>query len=292
MIVLRATNEKVQGKRTVGDVRRRGSVARFHALVWNYWKENGRHDLPWRKTNDPYRILVSEVMLQQTQVPRVIEKYEEFLKAFPNVRALAKAPLSDVLKIWSGLGYNRRAKYLHDAAKQVVAKQGGKVPRDFAALRALPGVGPYTASAVRVFAFNEPDILIETNIRTAYIHHFFKTRTSDVLVSDGRVHELANRASEGKDPREWHWALMDYGSHLKRSGIRNNHRSAHYTKQSKFDGSLRQVRGSILRELHACSRTEEEFTRLSLGKVKLKKALAGLVRDGLIKKEKGKWRIA
>ncbi len=151
--------------------------------MWKYWKQNGRHELAWRKTTDSYRILVSEVMLQQTQVPRVIEKYEEFLKKFPYVRTLAKAPLAEVLKVWSGLGYNRRGKYLHDAAKEIVGKYGGRVPRDAAALRALPGIGDYTASAMRVFAFNEPDVLIETNIRAAFIHNFFTTRTPDALVS-------------------------------------------------------------------------------------------------------------
>src|SRR3989344_4400093 len=123
-------------------------VGAFRREVWNYWKKNGRHDLAWRKTRDPYKILVSEVMLQQTQVPRVEGKYREFLKAFPNVPALAKAPLFDVLKVWSGLGYNRRAKFLHDAAKQVVEKYGGKIPRLYNELVELPGIGEYTAKAI------------------------------------------------------------------------------------------------------------------------------------------------
>src|SRR3989344_3466370 len=148
-------------------------IRKFRRKVWEYWKKNGRHDLPWRKTKDPYRILVSEMMLQQTQVPRVTEKYKEFLKKFPTVRALAKAPLSDVLKVWSGLGYNRRAKYLHDAAKQLMLFSRGRVFIASDELRKLPGIGPYTAAAVRVFAFNEPDILIETNIPAAYLHHFY-----------------------------------------------------------------------------------------------------------------------
>src|SRR3989344_5950607 len=131
-------------------------VLNFRQTVWQYWKAHGRHDLPWRKTKDPYRILVSEVMLQQTQVPRVTEKYKEFLKKFPTVRALAKALLSDVLKGWGGLGYNRRAKYLHDAAKQIMLFSRGRVFIASDELRKLPGIGPYTAAAVRVFAFNEP----------------------------------------------------------------------------------------------------------------------------------------
>ncbi len=262
-------------------------ITAFRKTVWDFYKKNGRDDLPWRKTKDPYRILVSEIMLQQTQVPRVVEKYKEFLKKFPTVWTLARASLGSVLKVWSGLGYNRRGKYLHDAAKEIVGKHGGKVPRDFAALRSLSGVGSYTASAVRVFAFNEPDVLIETNIRTAFIHHFSKmkkTRTSDVLVSDLEVRKVAEKAAEGQVLGEWHWALMDYGAHLKRSGVRNNHRSAHYTKQSKFEGSLRQVRGQILRDLMKGKKGKKGE--------KWEKALTGLARDGLIMKEKGKWRIA
>ena len=148
-------------------------IKNFRQQVWNHYRKNGRTYLPWRRTTDPYKILVSEIMLQQTQVPRVIEKYEEFLKAFPNIRALSKAPLSDVLRLWNGMGYNRRAKFLREAAKIIVERHGGRVPRDAAALRKLPSIGPYTASAVRVFAFKEPDVLIETNIRAAFIHHFF-----------------------------------------------------------------------------------------------------------------------
>ena len=265
--------------------------------VWKYWKEHGRHDLPWRKTKDPYRVIVSEVMLQQTQVPRVIEKYKEFLKKFPTARALAKASLSDVLKVWSGLGYNRRGKYLHDAAKQIV--EVGNIKKALASH--LPGVGPYTRAAVRVFAYNEPDILIETNIRTAFIHHFYASVLQKTSIADTEILPLAAKAAEGQDPREWHWALMDYGAYLKRTGVRNNSRSAHYTKQSKFEGSLRQVRGAILRALHSGQKTERELM-MEIRSPSLRKALAGLVRDGLIVKvrprriglgpKKGKWRIA
>ncbi len=233
-------------------------------------------------------------MLQQTQVPRVIEKYKEFLKKFPTVRALAKAPLSDVLKIWSGLGYNRRGKYLHDAAKIIVGEYKGDFKK--ALERPLPGVGPYTRAAVRAFAFNEPGTLIETNIRAAFIHHFFPALT---IINDRELSLICKKAGKGQDPREWHWALMDYGSYLKKSGVRNNSRSAHYTKQSKFEGSLRQVRGAILRELYI---KPSYVKSLPFKKKSVEKALAGLARDGLIVKEKGrrpegsarrdKWRIA
>lgn len=266
-------------------------VASFRFLVWSYWKKHGRHDLPWRqpslrlrhgkKNFDPYRILVSEVMLQQTQVPRVIEKYKEFLKAFPTVRVLAKAPLSDVLKVWSGMGYNRRAKYLRDAAKVIVKQYGGRIPVLYRELVELPGVGAYTASAVRVFACNEPDVLIETNIRTAIIYHFHKGPS---FVKDSNICETAKRAAKEQDPCTWHWALMDYGAHLKRSGVRNNARSKHYVKQSKFDGSLRQLRGAILRDLYA-GKQPKLISRS-------REALAALTRDGLIIKERRGWRVA
>lgn len=254
-------------------------VAAFRHEVWKYYKKNGRNDLPWRKTTDPYKILVSEVMLQQTQVPRVIEKYKSFLKKFPTVQKLAKAKLSDVLKEWNGLGYNRRAKYLHDAAKVVVGEYDGDMKEALA--HALPGVGPYTRAAVRTFAFNEPHTMIETNIRTVFIHHFYQGRTS---VTDKALLPLIEQAAEDQDPRTWHWALMDYGSYLKRSGVRNNSQSKHYTKQSKFEGSLRQVRGEILRQLHDGKKPK--------GDVRVSLALKGLERDGLVKKEKGKWLIA
>src|SRR3989344_3790495 len=190
-------------------------VGAFRREVWNYWKKNGRHDLAWRKTKDPYKILVSEVMLQQTQVPRVEGKYKEFLKAFPTLQMLAKAPLGDVLRVWNGLGYNRRAKFLHDAAKDIVLKHAGKMPQSLDVLLALPGVGEYTAKAVRVFAFNEPEILIETNIRTAFFHHFYSSVLQKTRIRDEQIVPLARAAAKGQDPRLWHSALMDYGAHLK-----------------------------------------------------------------------------
>lgn len=258
-------------------------IEAFRREVWSYYKQNGRNDLPWRKTTDPYKILVSEVMLQQTQVSRVIEKYKSFLKRFPSVRRLSRVTLAEVLNEWSGLGYNRRGKYLHDAAKAIANRRS--FPKDVIELRTLPGMGPYTTSAVRVFAFDLPDILIETNVRTAYIHHFFPPKyQGDTLIRDTDLIPIATKAADGQDPRKWHWALMDYGSYLKRNGVRTNEQSKHYTKQSKFEGSLRQLRGEILRQLHADNQPK--------GDERLKSALAGLERDGLIQKEKGKWKIA
>lgn len=260
------------------------ALARFQSLVCEYWRDEGRHGLAWRQTQDPYRILVSEVMLQQTQVPRVKEKYKEFLKVFPTVQALAKASLVEVLRHWSGLGYNRRGKYLHDAAKELVEKHKGRVPRDYESLRALPGVGDYTARAVRVFAFNEPDILVETNVRATIIHHFFPVSLQNVSgrkmgTRDSEIVPILEKAAKGQDPRKWNWALMDYGAHIKKLHRNPARRSAHYTKQSKFEGSLRQARGAILKALTRetpLERVRSQYTD------KYRDAYASLVRDGLV----------
>jgi len=300
-----------------------GKVRDFRKLVWNYYRKHGRNDLPWRSPSlklrrtkeilDPYKILVSEVMLQQTQVSRVIGKYKSFLRKFPTVQRLAKASFSEVLKEWNGLGYNRRTKYLHDAAK-LLAKKKKITATDF---EKLPGVGPYTKNAVGVFSINEPDVLIETNIRAAVIHYFYSSVSRPNDRSVGRVQKARMRdaelmpllvdAAKGSPPtggpREWHWALMDYGAHLKRSGVRNNHRSAHYARQSKFEGSLRQVRGAILRLLQIGPLSDIQIPpRLNLGGSKegVDEALEGLAKDGLIKKSAqgrstsggGKWEIA
>ncbi|MBI5003988.1 A/G-specific adenine glycosylase [Candidatus Kaiserbacteria bacterium] len=289
-------------------MRQQERIVAFQRAVWKHYRADGRHDLPWRQPTlklrygkqdfDPYKILVSEVMLQQTQVPRVLEKYKEFLRAFPTVHALARAPLADVLRVWSGMGYNRRAKYLREAAKVIVGEYGGRVPKDAATLRTIPGIGPYTASAVLIFAFNTPDTMIETNIRAAFIYHFASGKAGSTLRGLGGAERLINdrdllplitKAAEGQDPREWHWALMDYGSHLKKIHGNPARKSAHHVRQSKFEGSIRQVRGAILRELHK----GPSFVKgLPFEKAKVQSALAGLARDGLVKKEKGKWRIS
>ena len=212
-------------------------------MVWVHYKERGRHDLPWRQTHDVYRILVSEVMLQQTQVERAVPFYTHFIKTFPTARKLAQAPLSEVLKLWQGLGYNRRAKMLHEAAKAIVERG---MPKEVSGLESLPGVGPYTARAVAAFAFNQDAVVIETNIRTAVIQHFFPKKEK---VSDADIEKVLARVLPKGRAREWYSALMDYGAHLKRSGVSHNARSAGHAKQPRFAGSLREARGALLREL-------------------------------------------
>ncbi len=268
--------------------RPRKNIETFRTAVWTHYHDRGRHDLPWRKTSDPYKILVSEIMLQQTQVPRVIEKYKSFLKTFPTVRALAKAPLSAVLKEWSGLGYNRRGKYLHDAAKVAVAAYKGNMDR--ATAGRLPGMGPYTKAAVRTFAFNEPHMMIETNVRAAFIHHFFPNATS---VHDRDLVPLIEQAAEGQDPRTWYWALMDYGSHMKKLHVNPTRRSASYVMQNKFVGSLREVRGAIIKVLNDGAHGDLALAnKLSFEGQMVRHALAGLKKDGLVVSSRGSWRIA
>ncbi len=202
--------------------------------------------MPWRETSDPYHILVSEVMLQQTQVGRVVEKFKEFVAAFPDIVALDRASLQEVLSIWQGLGYNRRALALKSVARQVLEEFGGRLPGSAVDLMQLKGVGPYTANAVMAFAFNEPVVLVETNIRTVFIHHFF---TDDEGVRDSGILPLVEATLDRDNPRVWYWALMDYGTMLKKSGLDMNARSAHYQRQTPFHGSFRQVRGMILKAL-------------------------------------------
>lgn len=261
------------------------ALGSFRTTVLQYWKKAGRHDLPWRQTDDPYAILVSEMMLQQTQVHRVIPFYERFLKRFPTPRALAKASRAEVLAVWSGLGYNRRALFLHEAAKAMVARHEGWVPRSYEALRALPGIGEYTAKAVRVFAFDEPESLIETNVRAVFIHHFFPRGRA---VSDARLMPLIAQAV-GARPREWYAALMDYGTYLKATNPNPSRRSRHHVKQAAFKGSQREVRGAILKAYlsgRPISELEERFGP------RLKPALAALEREGLVERQGNAGRLA
>lgn len=263
------------------------SSTSFRRIVWAHYTKHGRHDLPWRKTKDPYKILVSEVMLQQTQVERVKPFYLEWMQRFPTARKLADAPLSEVLRAWQGLGYNRRAKMLHAAAKEIV-KSG--MPETAESLEALPGVGPYTARAVAAFAWNEGGVFIETNIRTAVTHFFFTRRKK---VADTEIEEILSASLPKGRAREWNWALMDYGAHLKRSGVRLNAKSRHYAKQKAFSGSLRQARGAILRELAKGQAAQARLTGL-LGedrRAQLMDALAALVKEKMITKRGARYAL-
>lgn len=221
-------------------------VQAFQRFLLNWHIRNGRHELPWRQTTDPYKILVSELMLQQTQVERVIPKYLAFLQRFPDVSSLAETSLSEVLNLWQGLGYNRRARFLHLTAQAIQNEHQGQFPHSAQELLALPGIGPYTASAVQAFAFDAPVTLIETNVRAVFIYHFFPLETN---VADAEIIPLLEDAQEGTSSRVFYAALMDYGSHLKKMLPNPSRRSKHHTTQSQFAGSLRQMRGAIIRQL-------------------------------------------
>lgn len=220
-------------------------IRKFRKKIYDYFKENKRV-FPWRQTQDPYEILVSEVMLQQTQVARVVKKYEQFVKIFPSIADLADAQFLDVLRIWSGLGYNRRAKYLHEAAKIVVEKYSGEVPSDLKQLLQLPGVGVNTAGALCAYAFNKPVVFIETNIRSVFIHEFFDDKND---LHDNQILPLIEQTLDHKNPRKWYWALVDYGVHLKKTTANPSRKSTHHVRQTKFEGSNRQIRGKILKLL-------------------------------------------
>jgi len=217
-----------------------GVVRKFRDLIYSYY-ENEARNFPWRETDDPYRILVSEVMLQQTQTSRVLAKWAPFLDAYPTVQALAAAPQREVLAAWQGLGYNRRVLNLHRAAKAIVADHDGRVPDTLAELTGLPGVGKDTAGAVLVLAFRLPVAYLETNIRAVY-HYVF---SPDDDLKDRAVRELVEATLDRKDPRRWYFALYDYGAYLKRARKAGPVKS----RQSRFEGSDRQVRGAVLRLL-------------------------------------------
>lgn len=262
----------------------RTEVAVFRRTVRAYYKKYGRHDLPWRQTTDPYQILVSEVMLQQTQVDRVRPKYAHFIKTYASAEALAKAPLGAVLSLWVGLGYNRRAKFLKQAAT-VVTANGGVFPTTVSALVELPGVGPYTAGAVAAFAYNLPVVIIETNIRTVFTYHFFKNKTG---VTDQEILPLILETLDTKKPREWYYALMDYGVYLKKTYGSNNHQSKHHIIQKPFKGSRRAVRGAIIRQLVESQNalTSTELSKvISVEKSIIEHVLQSLRTEGLVSKK-------
>lgn len=221
------------------------TAALFREIVYDHYREHGR-SLPWRETRDPYAILVSEVMLQQTRVDRVTEKFREFLASFPDFPALAGAPLQEVLARWQGLGYNRRAVSLKRCAEAVVERWGGTLPASPEELRTLPGIGPYTAQAVAAFAFDQPTVFIETNIRTVFIHLLFPDAEK---VHDREILPLAAAALDREHPRTWYYALMDFGAFLKRQHPNPSRRSVHHVRPSPFRGSNREVRGMLLKAL-------------------------------------------
>lgn len=242
-------------------------VASFQKNILD-WYELHKRELPWRTTREPYRILVSEVMSQQTQLSRVVPKYEAWMKRFPTIYDLAQASVSDVLQYWSGLGYNRRALNLKKAAEKIVHEFNGIFPQTEKELISLPGIGKYTARAVLCFAFDQQVAVVDTNVRKVIMTQFanelrgknYELRakeankdsnslliihdlTAKIEISDKEIEEFASVLLPKKRAYDWNQALMDYAaSVLKKEKIP-------IPKKSKFIGSHRYYRGQILKAL-------------------------------------------
>lgn len=279
-------------------------------------------DLPWRRTRDPYIIWLSEVMLQQTQVPRVETRMPAWLDRFPTVQALAQAAPSDVLDAWQGMGYNRRALALHRAAQCVMEDWDGEFPRETRDLVALPGIGPATAQGIRSFAFDLPGVYLETNVRTVFLHHFFPDvpavpdrelvpliQAACPVAPGTTADETAPFAAPQDDadtPRAWYYALLDYGAYLKKTLPNPSRRSAVYSRQSKFEGSRRQKRAHIVRMLLAArdgqpagitvdeavagvNEMEAAAGRESVERELVASILADLEREGFCRSEGDRW---
>jgi A/G-specific adenine glycosylase len=258
-------------------------IKRFRKAILDYYQSHGRK-LPWRNTRNPYHILVSEIMLQQTQVGRVIEKYEQFLSSFPDFASLALAPLRDVLSIWQGMGYNRRAIALKRIAVEVMISHNSILPSSEETLLKLPGIGKATASSIAAFAFNTPSVFIETNIRRVFIHFFFNNREN---IRDADILPIVENTLDRANPREWYYALMDYGSLLKTTTQNANRKSAHYKRQKSFEGSRRQLRGKVLKEILATPSITESSLAKHAGQDSeaIREVLDQLQKEGFIKKK-------
>jgi len=287
-------------------------IEKFQNEILTYYKDHKRKML-WRDISNPYKIFVSEMMLQQTQVERVKIKYTEFIKKFPTLKSVAQAEKSEVLKVWQGLGYNRRALFIKRACEEIISKHKGTFPKDFKILQTLPGIGPSTAGAICAFAYNQEVFFIETNVRAVLLHFFFKDRekVSDSEIMEvlqkvtpchpdmnnchpelvsGSLHKTTrSRVEPGMTaPRDWYYALYDYGTFLKKSlgknKIKLHQKSKHYTKQSKFEGSFRQKRAGVLKlKLQDSDISDTELcTRLSLSPQELEDVFISLDKDGLI----------
>lgn len=260
------------------------SINDFKKIIWQYYSEHGRH-FDWRDVDDPYKVFISEVMLQQTQTARVAIKYPEFIVKFPDFHALAQAPLKEVLLAWQGMGYNRRGMYLHRAAQIIIQDHRGILPNDPAFLDTLPGIGAATAASICAFAFNNPTIFIETNIRAVFIHFFFSGQEK---IHDKQLLPLVDAAVDMDNPREWYYALMDYGVLLKKTLINPNRKSLHHAKQSKFEGSDRQIRGIILKILtNSDQAIAQEKIVQSIGKdhERILKIIEQMINEQFIKKD-------
>ncbi len=256
-------------------------IQKFQEIIYDYYHHAGR-EFPFRKKITPYYVVVSEIMLQQTQTSRVSQKFLEFIEQFPDFETLANATLENILKVWKGLGYNRRAKALQQIAKKILDEYEGILPDSVEKLKKFPQIGHNTASSIVAFAFNKPTYFIETNIRRVYIYYFFPGRND---VDDKEIMILLKKIMDFNNPREWYYALMDYGVMLKKTYPELNKRSKHYRKQKSFKGSTRQLRGKILSLLVKNSKLKEEelINTLKFSPKKIKEIVKQLEKEGFLK---------
>lgn len=253
----------------------------FIEAVWDFYKNNKR-DFLWRNKNpEPYHVVVSEIMLQQTQTSRVAIKFLEFIEQFPSFEKLAQAERVDVIATWVGLGYNRRAVALHEIAKTIVREFDGKLPHCVETLKTFKGLGHATASSIIAFAFNVPTVFIETNIRAVFIHSFFNKEQE---ISDQILLPLIEKTVCKANPREWYYALMDYGVYLKKEFKNPSRKSKHHIIQSSFEGSDRQIRGAIIKLLSQKKQLEiaQLFDLLEFDKNRIKQQCDKLVKEGML----------
>jgi A/G-specific adenine glycosylase len=265
-------------------------ITDFRAVIYQHYEEKGR-ELPWRLTQDPYKILVSEIMLQQTQVERVLTKYGSFLGRFPSFPDLAQASLRDILVAWQGLGYNRRAQALQGIAQRVAAEFNGRLPADRKALESLPGIGTATSGALMAFAFEKPVVFLETNIRRVYLHFFYPEAEA---VPDKMLLPLVMLTLDALRVRPWYYALMDYGAMLKKMVPNPNRRSAHYSRQSPFPGSDREIRSRILQLFLNISELPEKeiLAGIPTDAERVKRILKQLTRENFLQRQEGRYRLA
>ena len=263
-------------------------IEEFRKIVLSNYRHAGR-EFPWRGA-DPWGVMVSEFMLQQTQTGRVIPFWEKWMQKWPKPESLAAASMEEVLGAWSGLGYNHRCRNLKNSAAIIAKDHNGKVPDDTRVLRSLPGIGPYIAGAIACFAYNSPAVFIETNIRSTIIHCFFPGKND---VKDSEIFPILEAALDRSDPRTWYYALMDYGAALKKLTPNPNRRSAHYSKQSPFIGSFRQARGRVIRALVSVgpSSAKELIITSGLEEEKLYRVLGRLQNESMVCEAGGIYRI-
>ena len=268
------------------------SIASFRDIILSAY-DSDKRIFPWRDKLAPWGILVSEFMLQQTQASRVIPFWNRWMDKWPGPAGVDSASLEEVLREWSGLGYNRRAKYLKACAGIIAKNMNGKVPDTPGELAVLPGIGNYTAGAIACFAYNYPCCFIETNIRSVMLHFFFLGKKD---IKDEDILPILELALDRSNPRKWYWALMDYGAALKKSSPNPGRQSAHYHRQSAFPGSFRQIRGSLVRALVSGGKmtADELLNRLDVQTEKkdLYRALEALKSESIVSEESGQYQIS